>query len=62
MRENTEWIVQFGSPTDPFIPVEEARFVADKLKSEYIELKDAGHFIVKQIPEVVKIIEDKCSQ
>ncbi len=60
MHGNTEWIVQFHSTTDPFIPVEEGRFVAEKLKSEYIELKDAGHFIIEQIPEVVKIIEDKC--
>jgi predicted alpha/beta hydrolase family esterase len=60
MRQNTEWIVQFHSPIDPLIPVEEGRFVANKLQSEYIELQDAGHFIVEQVPEVIKIIEDKC--
>jgi hypothetical protein len=43
MRENTEWIVQFH----PLIPVEKERFVAEKLKSEYIELQDTGHFIVE---------------
>jgi predicted alpha/beta hydrolase family esterase len=61
MRENIKWIVQFHSPTDPLIPVEEGCFVANKLKSEYIELKDAGHFMVKQILQVVQIIEEKCS-
>ncbi len=62
MRENTDWIVQLQSSTDPLIPIEEGRFVAEKLKAEYIELKDAGHFMAKEIPEVVKVIEEKCSQ
>lgn len=62
MRENTDWIVQFHSPTDPLIPIEEARFVADKLKSEYIEIKEAGHFMGGHIPQVIEIIEKKCSK
>ncbi|CAF1154882.1 unnamed protein product [Rotaria sordida] len=45
IRGNTEWIVQFHSPSDKLIPVEEARFVADKLKSEYRELERRGHFM-----------------
>jgi hypothetical protein len=60
--ENTEWIMQFHSPTDPLIPVKEGCFVAEKLESEYIEIEDADYFIVEQIPEVVKIIENKCFQ
>jgi predicted alpha/beta hydrolase family esterase len=62
MRENTKWIVQLQSPTDPLIPIEEGRFVAEKLKAEYIELKDAGHFMDKTIRDVVKVILAKCLQ
>ena len=39
MRKNTQWIVQLHSKDDKFIPVEEGRFVAKKLKSEYMEFK-----------------------
>ncbi len=62
MRENTEQVVQFHSLIDPRIPVEEGTFVPEKLKSEYVGLEDVGHFIIEQIFEVVKIIEDKCSR
>jgi predicted alpha/beta hydrolase family esterase len=62
MRKNTDWIVQFHSPDDPMIRVEEGRFVAEKLKSEYTEIPDRGHFTIEQMPEVVKVIEEKCPQ
>ncbi len=32
--KNVQWIVQFHSEDDPFIPIEEARFVKDKIKAE----------------------------
>jgi hypothetical protein len=59
MRANTEWIVQLHSPSDKMIPVVEARF-ADKLKSEYMELERRGHFMGEQLPEVLKVIKQKC--
>ena len=61
MRSNTEWIVQLHSPSDKCIPVAEGRFVADKLKSEYMELERRGHFMGHQLPEVLKVIKQKCS-
>jgi predicted alpha/beta hydrolase family esterase len=61
MKNNTKWIVQLHSPTDKLIPVEEGRFVADKLKSEYMELERRGHFMSKQLPEIIKIIKEKSS-
>ena len=61
MRANTEWIVQLHSPSDKLIPVAEGRFVAEKLKSEYMELERRGHFMGEQLPEVLKIIKQKCS-
>ncbi|CAF3084663.1 unnamed protein product, partial [Rotaria sp. Silwood2] len=53
IRTNTEWIVQFHSPSDKLIPVAEGRFVADKLKSESMELERRGHFMSRQFPEVL---------
>lgn len=39
-----KWIIQFASTTDPWIPIAEARYVHEKLKTEYYELSDQGHF------------------
>lgn len=41
---NQEWIIQFASVNDPWIPIEEARFVHQKLNTEYHECLDQGHF------------------
>jgi predicted alpha/beta hydrolase family esterase len=60
IQSNTEWIVQLHSPSDKLIPVAEGRFVADKLKSEYMELERRGHFMGQQLPEVLKVIKQKC--
>ncbi|CAF1500144.1 unnamed protein product [Rotaria magnacalcarata] len=60
IRTNTHWIVQLHSPTDKLIPVAEGRFVADKLKSEYMELERRGHFMGKQLPEVLSVLKKKC--
>lgn len=60
IRSNTEWTVQLHSPSDKLIPVEEGRFVAEKLKSEYSELERRGHFMGKELPEVLKAIKEKC--
>lgn len=53
--------MQLHSPSDQCIPVAEARFVADKLKSEYMELERRGHFMGRQLPEVLKVLEQKCN-
>ncbi|CAF3100395.1 unnamed protein product [Rotaria sp. Silwood2] len=60
IRTNTEWIVQLHSPSDKLIPVVEGRFVAEKLKSEYMELERRGHFMGKQLPEILSVIKKKC--
>lgn len=60
MRANAEWIVQLHSPSDKLIPVAEGRFVAEKLKSEYLELERRGHFMGHELPEVLKAIRSKC--
>lgn len=42
--KNQQWILQFASPNDPWIPIEEARFVHEKLNTEYYEFPNQGHF------------------
>lgn len=42
--QNQDWIIQFASVNDPWIPIEEARFVHEKLNTDYHEFLDQGHF------------------
>lgn len=58
MRENAGFIVQFHSEDDPFIPVSEARHVAEQLQSEYIEFTDKSHFF-EPFEEIVEVIASK---
>jgi len=44
IRKNTRCIIQFGSSDDPFIPIDEMRFVSENLGSDYMEYEDKGHF------------------
>ena len=44
IAQNQKWIVQFASIDDPWIPIEEARFVHEKLHTDYHEYSDRGHF------------------
>lgn len=49
---NQKWIIQFASVNDPLIPIDEARYVHEKLNSEYYELMDQGHFGGNVFPEL----------
>lgn len=44
IKKNQKWIIQFASSDDPWIPIEEARFVHQRLNTDYYEYKDQGHF------------------
>ena len=44
IKKNQKWILEFASTDDPWIPIVEARFVRDRLKAEYYEYEDQGHF------------------
>lgn len=63
IKENCKWIIQFASTDDPGVPIEEARYVANKLNTEYHEYTDRGHFGMdvkcKKLPEVVDEIKKK---
>ena len=63
IKANQPWIVQFASDDDPYIPVEDARFVADKLSAEYHEMKGQGHFgehdSKLEFPELLAVLKQK---
>jgi predicted alpha/beta hydrolase family esterase len=57
IRANQKWIVIYQSTDDFLIPVEEARFVAARLRCSYFEFTDRGHFLdSKEFPEVVHFV------
>lgn len=66
IKNNQKWIVQFASVDDRFIPIEEARFVHKKLKTEYYEFKHQGHFSSwdkkTDFQQIVAIIKKKLWQ
>ena len=63
IRNNSKWIVQFASKNDPYIPIEDARFIHDKLNTGYHEYPDGGHFGSdvgkKEFPEIIASIKRK---
>lgn len=65
IKNNQKWIVQFASTDDPYIPIEEARYIHEKLDTEYHELDNQGHFGwdkgKKEFPELVETIKHHLS-
>ena len=58
IKNNQKFIIQFSSPSDPHIPIEESRAVAKFLDAEYHELEDRGHFYpLEEFPEVVEALK-----
>eukprot|EP00914_Ancora_sagittata_P023204 GHVO01045951.1.p1 GENE.GHVO01045951.1~~GHVO01045951.1.p1 ORF type:complete len:217 (+),score=22.58 GHVO01045951.1:28-678(+) len=61
IRENTGFIVQFGSTDDHAVPFAEQQEVATQLGSELKKYSDRGHFLQFEFPEVVDVIKKKLS-
>lgn len=64
IRKNAKWIIEFASTDDPYIPIEEARFIRDKINPEYYEYTDQGHFSEDtsnkvEFPELIDAIKTK---
>ena len=59
IKNNQQWSIVFASTDDPFIPISEPRFVAEKLGSQYFESRGDGHFMGQQFPELVKAVLKK---
>jgi predicted alpha/beta hydrolase family esterase len=60
IKSNAQWIAQLHSEDDPFIDPSEARFVAKHIGSEYVEHKERGHYMTRDMPDVIDIVVKKC--
>jgi len=62
-RKNQQWSVVFASQDDPWIPIQEARFVHEQLHAEYHEFTDQGHFggdyYKPEFPELFAVVQRK---
>src|SRR5258708_4592650 len=62
IKQNQNWIIQFASTDDPFIPIAEAEFVHQKLETEYYRYENRGHFSswdnLIEFPELVGAIKN----
>ena len=63
IKNNQKWIIQFAATDDPWIPIDEPRFIHEQVKSEYYEFKEQGHFggdyYKKTFPELFVALEKK---
>lgn len=62
IKANQQWVIQFASLDDPYIPIEEARVIHHKLQTDYYEYVDRGHFgspghPLFEFPELVEVLE-----
>ena len=53
IKAHQQFILQYASPDDPFIPIAEARFIQKKLGSKYYEIAKRGHFQDNDFPELI---------
>ena len=64
IRQNQNWIAQFASTDDPFVPIAEARYIHEHLQCEYQEYIDQGHFgsdekHLYEFPELLDLLRRK---
>ncbi|MEI7603496.1 MAG: alpha/beta hydrolase [bacterium] len=63
IKNNQKWIAQFHSTDDPFIPIEEARYIHKMLDTEYYEYNDQEHFGIYKpkldFPEIIDILKKR---
>lgn len=64
IKKNQNWIIQFASLDDPFIPIEQPRHIHKMLETEYYEYKDQKHFgsehySPKKFPDLLEKVLEK---
>lgn len=64
IKNNQNWIIQFASTDDPYIPIDEARYIHKMLGTEYIEDTNEQHYTginhdKFEFPELVEKILSK---
>lgn len=68
IRTNAGWIVQFASQDDPYISIQESRYIHQQLDCEYHEYTDQGHFSdgdeqkYNTFPQLIEIVQRKTSK
>lgn len=62
IKANQPWIVQFASTDDPYIAVEEPRYIHKMLSTDYHEFTDKGHFMYDGVfTELVEVLRERVS-
>lgn len=63
IKNNQNWIIQFASTDDPYIPIKEPRHIHAMLSTEYYEYTDRGHFgwdkHLIEFPELIQVVKKK---
>lgn len=63
IKQNQHWIGIFGSTDDPWISIDEPRYLHKKLDCDYFEYNDQGHFggdyLKTTFPEIVDFVRSK---
>jgi predicted alpha/beta hydrolase family esterase len=64
IKANQQWTAIFASADDPYIPIDDPRYIQDKLESEYFELQSRGHFggehhPMLEFPELLNFLKEK---
>ena len=66
IRQNQQWTAIFASSDDPWIPIDEARFLHKELQADYYEYSDRGHFggdyYKQDFPELAQAIIRRLKQ
>ncbi len=68
MKENSNWIIEFSSQDDQFIPIEEMREIKEKLNlsvENYIEFdksKKKGHFMQSEFNELRDLLIERINK
>ena len=59
IKNNQAWTILFASSDDPYIPAVQAQFIHDQLGGDYYEFTDQGHFMNKQVPQLLEAVASK---
>lgn len=59
IKANQQWIMQFASSDDPYIPITQARHIHKNLTTKYHEYSDQGHFLEDTLPNKLLIALNK---
>lgn len=62
IKTNQQWIIEFASTDDPYIPIEQPRYINEMLSAQYYEYSDQKHFSEKDhttFPEIIECIKKK---